>query len=317
MHTTYPPIKPYATHTLGVEGLHNLYIEECGDPDGIPILVLHGGPGAGCTPEMRTYCDPQVYRIILFDQRGCGRSTPLGELNDNNTQALLEDIEKIRELLGIDRWLILGGSWGTTLALVYAQAHVERVMGMILRGVFLGRISDIGWFYKNGAELFFPDYWEDFMRPINNDEQIIPAYYQKLTGNDELARLSAAKAWATWEARCATLQPHASIIESFTEPYKALSLARIECHYFLNHCFLEDQQILDNMDKISHLPCIIVHGRYDIICPLENAWTLNKAWPGSDLYIVRDAGHAASEPGITDALIHATKKMAKECKQNA
>ena len=318
MHAYYPPIKPYKNQKLKVDDTHELYIEEAGDPDGLPVLVLHGGPGLGSDATMRRFFDPSHYRIILFDQRGSGRSTPHAELNGNTTQNLVNDIEKIREHLNINKLFLFGGSWGATLALVYAQTHPDRIAGMILRGVFLGRVKDIEWFYQDGANKIFPDYWKEFVDPIKPySNNVIKAYYDRLTGPNELARMAAAKAWSTWEARCATLHPHTSILNSFTDPTRAISLARIECHYFMNHCFLEDNQILENIRQIQHIPCTMVHGRYDLICPIQSAWDLHHAWPNSELYIVRDAGHAASEPGTIDALIHATQKMSKQFSRHA
>lgn len=314
MYTLYPDIRPYAVHTVKVDVPHVLYVEECGNCDGIPIVFLHGGPGAGCEPFHRRFFDPDRYRIILVDQRGCGRSTPHAQLKGNTTQNLIEDLEVVRKYLKVDKWALFGGSWGATLGLVYAQAYPEQVAAMILRGVFLGRKQDIEWFYsRGGASRFFPDLWENFLKPLNEKEQgsLLESYYDKLTGPDELARMAAAKAWSGWEGRCATLRPSHTVIDHFLEPHTAMSLARIECHYFLNHAFLEPNQVLDNMHKIADIPGTIIHGRYDMICPLEQAFTLYEAWSNSELHIIRDAGHAASEPSIVDALIRATDDLAK------
>lgn len=317
MRNLYPPIKPYVTHTLPVDDPHMLHIEECGNPAGLPVLFVHGGPGAGCEPYHRSFFDPDVYRIVLFDQRGCGRSTPHAELKGNNTQSLVEDMEKIRQHLGIERWVLFGGSWGSTLSLIYAETYPERVLGLILRGIFLCRPEEIRWFYQEGASRIFPDYWEEFIKPIPESERgdLIHAYYQRLSGEDEIARMAAAKAWSVWEGRCATLQPSKSVIDFFSRPFTALSLARIECHYFVNDSFLEPNQILRDASRLSGIPGVIVHGRYDIVCPLENAWALHKAWPASELQIISNAGHAASEPGNVDALIQATQKMSKRLKK--
>ncbi|MGD8566995.1 MAG: prolyl aminopeptidase [Gammaproteobacteria bacterium] len=308
----YPRIKPYATHQLEVDPPHVLYVEESGSPEGIPIVFVHGGPGAGCLPYHRTFFDPEVYRIILFDQRGCGRSVPHAELEGNTTQALVADMERIREMLGIERWILFGGSWGSTLSLVYAQTHPEKVMGLILRGIFLCRPSEIQWFYQSGAHRIFPDHWEEYVGVIPEQERddMVGAYYKRLTGENELARMGAAKAWARWEAQASTLQPSHSVVSTFTEPYTAMSLSRIECHYFINNSFLEPDQILKNAPKLADIPGIIVHGRYDIICPMENAWQLHQAWPDSQLQIIPDAGHAASERSIADALVRATRQFA-------
>lgn len=309
----YPEIKPYARHRLAVDHPHQLYIEECGDPEGIPVLFVHGGPGSGCSSKSRCFFSPDRYRIILFDQRGAGQSTPHAELSNNHSQALVEDIEAIRQYLGIEQWVLFGGSWGATLSLLYAQTYPERLLGLILRGIFLCREQDLQWFYQRGASQVFPDYWQDFVQPINRErrDNLIAAYYQLLTSDNELARMGAAKAWALWEGRCATLRPSHEVVEHFTEPHTALALARIEAHFFINKGFLEPDQLLANAGKLAGIPGIIVHGRYDMVCPLDNAVALHRAWPDSQLNIIRDAGHAATEPGITDALVLATKEMAR------
>lgn len=309
----YPDIKPYQEHRIDVQSPHQLYVEESGNPDGIPVVFIHGGPGAGTSHSHRRFFDPDKYRIILFDQRGCGRSTPHGCLEHNNTQALVSDMEVIREKLGVETWLLFGGSWGSTLALVYAQTHPQRVRAMILRGIFLCRQQELDWFYKDGGcNRLFPDYWEDLIKPVpeklRND--LIPAYSTLLSSDNELQRMGAAKAWSGWEGRCATLRPNPDVVDQFTSPHMALSLALIEVHFFKHQAFLEHNQILRNMDRIHHIPGIIVHGRYDVICPLDNAYELHHAWPGSELHIIRDAGHSASEPGIVDALIKATNQFA-------
>lgn len=313
MANLHPDIKPYATHTLAVDTPHKLYVEECGMPEGIPVVFVHGGPGAGCERYHRRFFDPNVYRIVLFDQRGCGRSTPHAELAGNTTQALVADMEAIREKLGIDRWVVFGGSWGSTLALVYAETHPERVLGLILRGIFLCRAPEIQWFYQQGASWIYPDYWEDFIRPIPEEERsdLVRAYYKRLTGDDELARMAAAKAWSVWEGRSATLLPNQSVVSHFSDPYTALSLSRIECHYFINNSFLETNQILRDAHRLSKIPGIIVHGRYDIVCPVKSAWDLHQAWPQSDLRVIGNAGHSASEPGILDVLVNASYEMSK------
>lgn len=314
MRHLYPDIKPYVTHSIAVDELHTLHVEECGNPEGLPVVFLHGGPGAGCEPWHRRFFDPEVYRVVLFDQRGCGRSTPHAELRDNTTAHLLADIESIRERLDIKRWVVFGGSWGSTLALVYAEAHPKRVLGLILRGIFLTRPQEIRWFYQQGASHIFPDEWEHYVRPIPEAERgdMVAAYYRRLTGDDELARMAAAKAWSLWEGKLATLLPRDSVIRHFGDPYTALSLARIECHYFINDSFLEPNQILRDAPRLKGIPGVIVHGRYDMVCPLENAWDLHKVWPSAELRIVPDAGHSASEPGIVNALIAATTSMARQ-----
>jgi proline iminopeptidase len=309
----YPEIKAYASHRLPVEAPHEIYLEESGDPQGIPVLFVHGGPGAGCDPRNRCFFDPERYRIILFDQRGAGQSTPHAELSQNNTQGLVDDIERIREHLDIERWILFGGSWGSTLSLLYAQQQPKRVMALILRGIFLARQADVSWLFQAGASRLFPDYWEDYVRPVAKSERtdMVTAYYQLLTGDNEVARMAAAKAWAGWEARCATLRPNLEIVEHFVDPHIALALARIEAHYFVNHSFIRENQIIEDVAKLEGIPGTIVHGRYDTVCPLDNAFELHRHWKESELHIVRDAGHAASEPGITDALIRATRRMAE------
>ncbi len=319
MMTLYPEIKPYKTHRLSVEDPHELYLEESGNVLGIPVLFVHGGPGAGSDPKSRLFFNPEHYRIILFDQRGAGLSTPHAELENNSTQALLADMEAIREYLGIEQWVLFGGSWGATLSLVYAQTYPDKVMALILRGVFLCREQDLQWFYQSGASKIFPDYWEDYIQPIKKTERnhLIAAYYELLTGDNELARMGAAKAWSLWEARCATLRPSHELVESFSAPHMALAIARIEAHYFVNKGFLEVNQILENAANLAGTPGIIVHGRYDMICTLDNAVALHNSWPESQLNIIRDAGHASSEPSIADALIRATRDIARRFRKDA
>jgi len=312
MMTLYPEIKPYAQHRLSVASPHSLYVEESGNAEGIPVLFVHGGPGSGCDSRSRCFFDPERYRIIVFDQRGAGKSTPHAELEGNDTEALIEDMEQIRVHLGIEQWLLFGGSWGTTLSLVYAQAHPQRVLALIMRGVFLCREQDLHWLYQHGASHIFPDFWEDFLKPIAPAERgdLMAAYYRLLTGSNELTRMAAARAWSLWEARCSTLRPNQDVLAHFNSPHTALAMARIEAHYFVNKGFLSANQILLNMEKLAAIPGIIVHGRYDMICRLDNAQALHRAWPGSELHIIREAGHASSEPGIADALVHATRAMA-------
>jgi proline iminopeptidase len=311
MRTLFPDIKPYATHRLAVEEPHQLYVEESGNPEGIPVLFIHGGPGAGCEDYHRRFFDAERFRIILMDQRGAGRSTPLAELVNNSTDRLVADIETLREFLGIDQWLLFGGSWGSTLSLVYAQAHPQRVTGMVLRGIFLCRPEDIHWFYQNGASRVFPDYWEDYLAQIPQHERgdMVPAYYKRLTSRNELEQIQAAKAWSIWEGRCATLHPNPDVVEHFGHPHVAIALARIECHYFMNQSFLEPDQIVRDAHKLANIPAVIVHGRYDMVCPLDNALALSRAWPQADLQIIRAAGHSASEPAIVDALMRAVESV--------
>jgi len=310
----HPVREPYATHELAVGEGHHLYIEECGNPEGLPALFLHGGPGAGCEPSHRGFFDPERYRVVLFDQRGCGRSRPHAALEANTTWDLVEDIERIRAHLGIERWLVFGGSWGSTLALAYAETHPERVRALVLRGIFLCRQAEIRWFYQDGANWVFPDYWQDFLAPIPESERhdLLKAYHRRLTGSDEAARLEAARAWSLWEGRTATLRSNAAIEAHFSDPRLALSLARIECHYFVNQAFLQPNQLLADAGRLSAIPGVIVQGRYDLICPARSAWELHRAWSGSVLRLVPDAGHSAFEPGTRAALVEATDAFARE-----
>ena len=312
MYPLYPEIKPFVTHRLAVDELHTLYVEECGNPKGLPVVFLHGGPGAGCEPAHRQFFDPAVYHIILFDQRGCGQSIPHAELRNNTTWRLVADIETLRQHVGVKRWVVFGGSWGSTLGLAYAETYPERVLGLILRGIFLCRAQDIHWFYQEGASRLFPDAWEHFLEPIPAAERgdLLRAYYQRLTGADEVERLRVAKSWSVWEGATLTLESNPSVIQSFAEAHKALSLARIEAHYFVNDTFLKLDQLLRESYRLKDIPGIIVHGRYDVICPLEGAWALHKNWSGSELQIVPTAGHAATEPGISTALVASTQTLA-------
>ena len=314
MFVLFPEIKPYKRHQLKVSNIHELYVDEAGNPDGLPVLFVHGGPGGACDASSRRFYDPAQYRIVTFDQRGCGRSTPHGSLEENTTQDLINDIEKIREYLNIDQFVLFGGSWGSTLSLLYAQQHPQRVRAMVLRGIFLCRQTDFDWLYSDGgANRIFPDFWNEFTRHIPEAERgnMIDAYYERLTGEDELARMAAAKAWSAWEGNCSKLRPSAEAMAKFTKPHNAMALSRIETHFFKNKGFIEENQILKNMDSIKDIPGTIVHGRYDIVCPLDNAHILHHHWPASELHIVRDAGHSASEPGNVDALIRATQDIVK------
>jgi len=313
MHTLYPAIKPFACHELAVTHPHVLYIEETGDPNGVPVIVLHSGPGAGGDAHLRRFFDPQQYRIIIFDQRGCGRSTPHLELAHNKTSYLIEDIEAIRAYLKLDRFVLFGGGWGSTLALLYAQQYPQHVRALLLNQVYLARQEDIDWFFKKGASLVYPDYWQEFTHIVPPDSlDAIPAYYnQCLQGENELARMAAAKNWALWQARCSSLQPHSNVIDQYSDPHFALAFAVIESYYLTHQYFIKENEILDNTHKIRHLPCYIVHGRYDMVCPLAGAWELNQALISSDLRIIRDAGHSDREAGIIDALINASQEILK------
>jgi proline iminopeptidase len=311
LRTLYPAIEPYDTGHIRVSNVHELYYEQCGNPNGKPVVFLHGGPGAGLDPDYRRFFDPEAYRIILFDQRGAGRSIPHASLDDNTTWHLVQDIEHIREHFGVEQWLVFGGSWGSTLSLAYAETHPERVRSLVLRGIFLCRPKEISWFYEDnqGASAIFPETWEQYVRLIPEAERsdMIRAYYRRLTNADESVRREAAYAWSIWEASALKLLPDQKTIDEFTEPEMAIALARIECHYFVNNCFFEtDNYLIDHIDRIRHIPGVIVHGRYDVICPLVNAWDLHRAWPEASLKIIPNAGHASTEPGIASALVEAT-----------
>jgi proline iminopeptidase len=308
----YPPIEPFRSGMLEVGDGHSVYWELCGNPAGRPAVFLHGGPGGGCSPEHRRLFDPQKYCVLLFDQRGCGRSTPHACIDANTTWHLVSDIERLRALLGAEQWLVFGGSWGSTLALAYAQTHPERVSGLIVRGIFTVRREELLWYYQEGASWLFPDEWEYFVAPIAPAERhdLMGAYHRLLTGSDEKAKLEAAVAWSRWEGRTITLLPDAGVDDVHSDPHYALAFSRIENHYFVNNGFLEDQQLLRDAGKLRGIPGVIVQGRYDIATPARTAWQLHKAWPEAEFYLVSDAGHAYSEPGILDQLIRATDRFA-------
>jgi proline iminopeptidase len=314
IYSQFPKLEPINNGMLVVSKIHTLYWEECGNPSGVPLVFVHGGPGGGVSPDHRRFFDPSFYRIILFDQRGSGQSTPCAELEDNTTWHLVDDLEKIRAHLNISKWVVFGGSWGSTLALTYAIKHTEVVLGLILRGIFLCRPSEIKWFYQEGASNIFPDVWDEYLKPIpiNERSDLVAAYYQRLTHADSSVRLEAAKAWSKWEAATSRLYVDPKAIDEFDDPEFALSFARIECHYFINNSFYEtDNWILENIDKIRQIPCWIVQGRYDVVCPAKSAWELHKEWPEAHFTIISDAGHAAAEPGTLSALIAATEACKK------
>lgn len=307
----FPAIKPASTWRLSVSDEHTLYLEESGNPQGVPVVFLHGGPGGSCDPNHRRFFDPEKYRIILFDQRGCGRSKPHANLNNNTTWDLTADLEKIREFLKIDQWVVFGGSWGSTLALAYAISHTDKVLGLILRGIFLARETDVDWFFRGDAARILPEAWERFIAPIPLSERgdIVAAYYSRLTSENEIVRMGAAKAWSIWEGSSITLMPDNQVIGSFSDPHFALSIARIECHYFMNQSFFEPDYILKNAHKLNHIPGFIVHGRYDMVCPIDQALLLHKVWSVSQLRIIGNAGHASSEPGISHVLVDSCNQM--------
>ena len=305
----YPPIEAHTTGMLDVSPLHSIYWEESGNPAGKPVVFVHGGPGGGTDPKQRRFFDPSAYRIILFDQRGCGRSTPHASLEANTTWDLVADMEAIRERLGVDRWQVFGGSWGSTLALAYAQRHPERVTELVLRGIFMLRRKELIWFYQDGASAMFPDAWEPYLAeiPVDERDDMIAAYYRRLTSPDPAVRASAAKAWSVWEASTSFLRPRPEHIDHAGEDEFALAFARIECHYFTHGGFFEvEDQLLRDVDRIRHIPGVIVQGRYDVVCPMMSAWELAQAWPEAALHVVDDAGHSSFEAGIIDGLVRAT-----------
>ena len=309
----YPPLEPYETGTLQVSDLHTIYFEQSGNPQGKPVVFLHGGPGGGSLPVFRQYFDPAKWRIVIFDQRGCGRSTPHAELRENTTWHLVSDIETLRSHLKISQWVVSGGSWGSTLSLAYSQTHPDRCLGLILRGIFLLRRKEILWFYQEGASYLFPDAWEDYLQPIPLDERadLLSAFYRRLTSDDAQIRQEAARAWSVWEGTTSRLIPDPKSQSRFADAEFADAFARIECHYFINRGFLEpDDQLLQNCDRIRHLPTVIVQGRYDVVCPMTSAWDLHKALPDAELVVVPDAGHSMMEPGICSALIEASDRFA-------
>lgn len=305
----YPEIEPYAKHQLQVDDIHQIYVEECGNPKGIPIVYNHGGPGSGSGTDSRRFFDPKKYRIIIYDQRGSGRSTPAGELINNTTQHLINDLELIRQKLGISKWILFGGSWGSTLSLLYGQAFPQHVIAFILRGIFLARQKDIEWLMTpHGVNVIFPDYWEEFtsILPATHRHQPLLMYYDLLNSDDEKLKIKAAKNWSDWESKILTLVPRKDLVQRFHEVDEILSFAKIECHYAINNYFLEPNQILRNIHKIKDIPAVLIHGRFDMVCPLENAFCLHKAWPNSKLQILPKAGHSSKDVAILRALIAAT-----------
>jgi proline iminopeptidase len=310
--TLYDPIEPFDTGRLKVSPIHEIYYEQCGNPQGKPAVFLHGGPGGGISADYRRYFDPNVYRVVLFDQRGSGKSTPHASIEENTTWHLVEDIERLREHLNIKHWQVFGGSWGSTLALAYAETHPDRVRELVLRGIFLCRPKEIRWFYQEGASEIFPDVWEEYLKVIPENERadMVSAYHLRLTSDDEAIRLQAARAWSIWEGSTSKLFFDPAMIEKFADPEFALAFARIECHYFMNNAFFSsDNYLIENVGRIRPIPAVIVQGRYDVVCPLTSAWDLHRAWPEAQLNIIPDAGHSISEPGIIDALVRATDQF--------
>lgn len=309
----YPPIEPFCSGHLKVSDKHEIYFEECGNPEGKPVVFVHGGPGGGISPNYRQFFNPDKYRIILFDQRGCGKSRPYASLEDNTTWDLVEDMEKLRKHFGIDKWQVFGGSWGSTLSLAYAETHPEHVSELVLRGIFLVRKQEIDWFYQQGASAIFADAWEPYFNHIPEDERhdFVTAYYKRLTSEDAEVRVAAARAWSIWEGSTSKLFPDLNLLNRFGDATFAEAFARIECHYFINRGFMRnDSQLLDDAHKIRHIPTVIVQGRYDVVCPMTSAWDLHRALPEAEFNLIADAGHSAHEPGITAALVSATDKFA-------
>ncbi|MBL8860498.1 MAG: prolyl aminopeptidase [Planctomycetes bacterium] len=310
----YPTPEHFRTGRLRVSRLHEIYWEESGNPGGKPVVFLHGGPGGGTTSAHRRFFDPRAYRIVLFDQRGCGQSTPYAEVRENTTWDLVADIEKLRAHLGIERWQVFGGSWGSTLALAYAEKHPDRVTELVLRGIFLLRKSEIDWFYQEGASWLFPEAWQHYLAAIPPAERgdLVRAYAQRLFSDDPAVNLPAAKAWSIWEGSTSKLLPDTEFAAKFGADATTLAFARIECHYFVNQGFFDvDGQLLRDVERIRHLPCVIVQGRYDVVCPIQSAYDLSRAWPEADLFVVPDAGHSAFEPGIARALVAATDRFGR------
>jgi len=311
----FPEIEPYRSGWLRVSDRHDIYYEECGNPTGKAAVWVHGGPGGGCNASMRRFHDPAKYRIVLFDQRGCGRSTPHASLDENTTWDLVADMERLRAHLGINRWQLCGGSWGSTLSLAYAEKHPERVTELVLRGIFLLRRAELDWFYQEGTSWLFPDAFDAYLAPIPLAERsdMIAAYHRRLTSDDPAVRLAAARAWSIWEGTTLSLFHDPARVQHFSADFYALAFARIECHYFMNRGFFRsDNQLLEDAGRIAHLPGTIIHGRYDVVTPLKNAWELAKAWPKAELRIVPDSGHAASEPGIVHEIVSATNRYAAD-----
>ena len=312
LRTLYPPIEPYKSGRLDVGDGHSLYWELCGNPEGTPAVFLHGGPGAGCSPDHRRLFDPARYNILLFDQRGCGRSTPHASLEANTTWDLVEDIERLRQLVGAEKWLVFGGSWGSTLALAYAETHPDRASALVLRGIFTFRQAELDWFYQDGASMLFPDRWEEFLAPIPEGERgdLMTAYHLRLTGDDQAVQLECAKAWSGWEGATITLLPDQSTFAVHTGDRFAIAIARIENHYMVNRGWMEEGQLIRDAAKIRHIPAAIVQGRYDVCTPPATAWDLHRTWPEAEFHLIPDAGHAYNQPGILDRLIRATDQFA-------
>ncbi len=312
MRTFYPEIEPYDHGLLDVGDGHRVYWELCGNPQGKPVVFLHGGPGGGCSPAQRRLFDPKKYKILLFDQRGCGRSTPYASLENNTTWHLVADIERLREMIGVDKWMVFGGSWGSTLALAYAETHPERVTELVLRGIFTLRRAELLWYYQEGASWIFPDKWERYLAPIPEEERgdLMAAYCKRLTHPDPAIQREAAKAWSLWEGETITLLHNQGFTDQFGDEHYAIAFARIENHYFVNEGWFEEGQLIRDAHKLKNIPSVIIQGRYDVATPAKTAWDLHRAWPEAEFIMVPDAGHAVNEPGILHHLIEATDRFA-------
>lgn len=308
----YPPLQPFRTGMLDTGDGHQIYWELCGNPDGRPAVFLHGGPGSGCSPDHRRLFDPTKYCVLLFDQRGCGRSLPFASLDNNTTWHLVADMERLRQMLGVDRWLVFGGSWGSTLALAYAQRHTERVSALVVRGIFTLRRQEVQWYYQEGASRIFPDLWEAFLAPIPPAERhdLVAAYHSRLTGSDPVAQLACARAWSLWEGQTIRLLPDAANAAKHAQDAFALAFARIENHYFTHGGWMDEGQLLRDAGRLADVPGVIVQGRYDVCTPADTAWALHRAWPQAEFHLVPDAGHAFNEPGILTCLLNATDRFA-------
>ncbi|UZE95770.1 prolyl aminopeptidase [Alkalimarinus alittae] len=311
MLTLFPDLTPNETYRFLVSDVHDIYVEEAGNRQGIPIVIMHGGPGLGCGRYLRRFFDSERFRIIMIDQRGAGRSRPLGEVSENNTDLLVSDVELVRQKLGVDKWLVFGYGWGATLALLYAIRHPKVVVGMLLQGVMLGGKKDVDWLFKDGCNRVFPDGWEQFTTLLNTEEckDVFGAYSKRLNNDNELIQMQAAKSWAYWMARCSTLHPNQSVVDYYLNPHVAIALAKLQCHYLSNEGFQAETEILNGLKSLAGIPGVLVHGRYDLISPLSSALNLQRLWNGSEIHIIRDAGHSIVEPAIVDAILNSINQL--------
>ena len=311
MLTLFPDLTPNETYRFSVSEIHDIYVEESGNKSGVPVVVFHGGPGLGCGRYLRRFFDAERFRIIMIDQRGAGRSQPLAETTENNTDHLIADVEFVRKALGVERWMVFGYDWGAALGLRYAQLHTESVLGILLQGVMLAGKREADWLFRDGCNRIFPDSWDDFISLLDKGQRtdVLGSYAERLNSDNELVQMQAAKSWANWVSHCSTLHPSQSVVDHYLNPHIAIALARLQCHYFSNEGFLAQDELLKGMERLSEIPGVLVHGRYDMISPLDSALELQKAWKGSEIHIIRDAGHSIAEPAIVDALINSTSKL--------